>query len=95
MISQEGYGIGDDEYSVAYDGCRQLVWHGARCTSCASGRTWREGDTVGCLLRVESTSPSATFYLNGQIVASNDKIFQYAKYENSFPTNHVKIKFNK
>lgn len=56
------------------------MWHGARCTSCVSGRSWREGDTVGCLLRVETPSPSATFYLNGQIVASNDKIFQYAKY---------------
>ncbi|XP_050423830.1 RING finger and SPRY domain-containing protein 1-like [Adelges cooleyi] len=81
FFNHEGYGIGDDEYSVAYDGCRQLVWHGARCTSSVLGRSWREGDTVGCLLRVESPSPCATFYLNGQIVASNDKIFQYAKSE--------------
>ena len=29
---QEGYGIGDDEFSYAYDGCRQLIWHGARST---------------------------------------------------------------
>ncbi|XP_025190728.1 RING finger and SPRY domain-containing protein 1-like [Melanaphis sacchari] len=81
FVNHEGYGIGDDEYSVAYDGCRQLVWHGARCTSCVSGRPWREGDTVGCLLQVEKPSPTATFYLNGQIVAFNDKIFQYAKSE--------------
>lgn len=27
---QEGYGIGDDEYSCAYDGCRQLIWYNAR-----------------------------------------------------------------
>ncbi|VVC45327.1 Hypothetical protein CINCED_3A017770 [Cinara cedri] len=79
FFNHEGYGIGDDEFSVAYDGCRQLVWHGARCTSCVSGRPWREGDTIGCLLRIETPSPTATFYLNGQIVASNDKIFQYAK----------------
>lgn len=48
-----------------------------------SGRPWREGDTVGCLLRVETLSPSVIFYLNGQVVAANDKIFQYAKYENN------------
>ena len=58
------------------------MWHGARCTSCVSGRPWREGDTVGCLIRVETPSPCATFYLNGLIVASNDTIFQYAKYKN-------------
>ena len=29
LCLQEGYGIGDDEYSVAYDGCRQLIWFGA------------------------------------------------------------------
>lgn len=26
---QEGYGIGDDEFSIAYDGCRQRIWYGA------------------------------------------------------------------
>lgn len=26
FLNQEGYGIGDDEYSLAYDGCRQLIW---------------------------------------------------------------------
>ena len=26
---QEGYGIGDDEFSLAYDGCRQLIWYNA------------------------------------------------------------------
>ena len=28
-IRYEGYGIGDDEYSIAYDGCRQLIWYNA------------------------------------------------------------------
>ena len=27
---QEGYGIGDDEFSCAYDGCRQLIWYAAK-----------------------------------------------------------------
>lgn len=26
---QEGYGIGDDEFSISYDGCRQLLWFNA------------------------------------------------------------------
>ena len=29
FLSQDGYGIGDDEFSIAYDGCRQLVWYNA------------------------------------------------------------------
>ncbi|PIO75031.1 SPRY domain protein [Teladorsagia circumcincta] len=29
FLNHEGYGIGDDESSVAYDGCRQLLWHNA------------------------------------------------------------------
>ncbi|KAK2188973.1 hypothetical protein NP493_119g10019 [Ridgeia piscesae] len=29
FLNYEGYGIGDDEYSVAYDGCRQLIWYNA------------------------------------------------------------------
>jgi len=59
-----------------------------------SGRPWREGDTVGCLLQVEKPSPTATFYLNGQIVAFNDKIFQYAKYEDkSLHYMYLKIHF--
>lgn len=29
LYLQEGYGIGDDEFSIAYDGCRQRIWYGA------------------------------------------------------------------
>lgn len=29
FLNHEGYGIGDDEYSIAYDGCRQLIWYNA------------------------------------------------------------------
>ena len=29
FVFQDGFGIGDDEFSCAYDGCRQLVWHAA------------------------------------------------------------------
>ncbi len=30
FLNQEGYGIGDDEFSFSYDGCRQLLWYKAR-----------------------------------------------------------------
>ena len=33
LNKQEGYGIGDDEYSIAFDGCRQLMWHHAMSES--------------------------------------------------------------
>lgn len=39
---QEGYGIGDDEYSCAYDGCRQLIWYNARSKP-HSHPCWKEG----------------------------------------------------
>ncbi|KRX92564.1 RING finger and SPRY domain-containing protein 1 [Trichinella pseudospiralis] len=33
FLNLEGYGIGDDEFSVSYDGCRQLIWHNANSVS--------------------------------------------------------------
>uniref|UniRef100_UPI00358E9505 RING finger and SPRY domain-containing protein 1 n=1 Tax=Myxine glutinosa TaxID=7769 RepID=UPI00358E9505 len=49
FLNHEGYGIGDDEYSCAYDGCRQLIWYNAR-SKLHLHPCWREGDTVGFLL---------------------------------------------
>lgn len=42
VCAQEGYGIGDDEYSCAYDGCRQLIWYNARSKP-HSHPCWKEG----------------------------------------------------
>ena len=47
---QEGYGIGDDEFSIAYDGCRQLIWHNAHSESHAH-TCWKPGKWL--LLRME------------------------------------------
>ena len=42
---QEGYGIGDDEYSLAFDGCRQLMWHNALSESQNSSvACWQPGN---------------------------------------------------
>ncbi|KAK6056689.1 SPRY domain protein [Cooperia oncophora] len=63
FLNHEGYGIGDDESSVAYDGCRQLLWHNAH-SSRHEHEPWCPGDVVGCLLNI----PMGTvmFYLNGR-----------------------------
>ncbi|XP_018016845.1 uncharacterized protein LOC108673512 [Hyalella azteca] len=62
FLNQEGYGIGDDEFSVAYDGCRKLIWHRAVSAS-HSHRCWRPGDVLGSLLDLNQRQ--LIFYLNG------------------------------
>lgn len=52
-VPQEGYGIGDDEYSCAYDGCRQLIWYNARSKPHAhpcwkEGLYWRQSPALMC-----------------------------------------------
>ncbi|XP_059477899.1 RING finger and SPRY domain-containing protein 1-like [Neocloeon triangulifer] len=82
FLNHEGYGIGDDEYSLAYDGCRQLFWHNARCEA-QSRQCWRPGDILGCLLDLDK--PEICFYVNGQRlgsstqVTSNNSIFKSSR----------------
>ncbi|XP_049661013.1 RING finger and SPRY domain-containing protein 1 isoform X3 [Accipiter gentilis] len=72
---EEGYGIGDDEYSCAYDGCRQLIWYNARskphCHPC-----WKEGDTIGFLLDLQEKQ--MIFYLNGNHLPAEKQVFSSA-----------------
>ncbi|CAH1389559.1 unnamed protein product [Nezara viridula] len=72
FLNHEGYGIGDDEYSVAYDGCRELVWFAARSQEVGGGR-WKAGDIVGTLLDIPAKV--LHFYLNGVQVFSSDLLF--------------------
>ncbi|KAF2351151.1 SPRY domain [Trinorchestia longiramus] len=62
FLNQEGYGIGDDEYSVAYDGCRKLIWHRA-VSSSHDHCCWKPGDVLGSLLDLKQRR--LIFYLNG------------------------------
>lgn len=59
-------GVGDDKNSWAYDGARQLKWHGDSETY---GQKWSEGDVIGCILSIEgqlaSKTVTMTFTRNG------------------------------
>lgn len=72
FLNHEGYGIGDDAYSVAYDGCRQLIWYNAKSEK-HEHATWKAGDVVGVLLNIKSGY--VQFYLNGVPTAQTQKMF--------------------
>lgn len=62
FLNHEGYGIGDDASSVAYDGCRQLVWYNAKSHK-HEHENWQPGDVIGVLLNIPEGE--VVFYLNG------------------------------
>ncbi|RDD47432.1 RING finger and SPRY domain-containing protein 1 [Trichoplax sp. H2] len=62
FLNDEGLGVGDDEFSFGYDGCRQLLWHNAESCRHAHKR-WTPGDVVGLLL--DLNKGKIYFYLNG------------------------------
>ncbi|XP_048211481.1 RING finger and SPRY domain-containing protein 1 [Perognathus longimembris pacificus] len=72
FLNHEGYGIGDDEYSCAYDGCRQLIWYNARSKPHAHP-CWKEGDTVGFLL--DLSEKQMIFFLNGNQLPPEKQVF--------------------
>lgn len=59
-----GHGVGDDDFSWAYDGGRRKKWHGGQIGQDYSTTYWRPGDVVGCLLDLDVGTMS--FMLNGQ-----------------------------
>jgi len=75
-LLQEGFGIGDDEFSVAYDGCRRLIWHNAG-NEAQSQEGWCPGDILGCLLDLNKLE--MMFYLNGVAVCHCIRIFKTAR----------------
>ncbi|EGD75725.1 hypothetical protein PTSG_07841 [Salpingoeca rosetta] len=60
--TEEGRGIGDDEYSLAVDGSRQLVWFNQ--APAHTNIKWRPGDVLGCYL--DLVHHRAWFSVNGQ-----------------------------
>uniref|UniRef100_A0A3Q4HPW3 Ring finger and SPRY domain containing 1 n=1 Tax=Neolamprologus brichardi TaxID=32507 RepID=A0A3Q4HPW3_NEOBR len=75
FLNHEGYGIGDDEYSCAYDGCRQLIWYNARSKPHAHP-CWKEGDAIGFLL--DLSKKQMIFYLNGHQLPPEKQVFSSA-----------------
>lgn len=76
FLNHEGYGIGDDEYSQAYDGCRQLMWFNASCDCQPELPRWKEGDIVGCFIDIDNKS--IVFSLNGAQLKPFNQVFQNA-----------------
>lgn len=74
VCQQEGFGIGDDLFSLSYDGCRKLVWYNARPTPAKDVPAWRPGDVLGCLIDVPKRE--VIFSLNGLRLAPCSDIFE-------------------
>nr|XP_040234925.2 RING finger and SPRY domain-containing protein 1-like [Anopheles coluzzii]XP_040234926.2 RING finger and SPRY domain-containing protein 1-like [Anopheles coluzzii]XP_040234927.2 RING finger and SPRY domain-containing protein 1-like [Anopheles coluzzii] len=78
FLSHEGYGIGDDAYSIAFDGCRKLIWHKAKPMQ-HNLNVWSGGSVLGCLLDLDARE--VIFSLDGvegevlkQLFESSDTI---------------------
>ncbi|CAG9856793.1 unnamed protein product [Phyllotreta striolata] len=76
FLNHEGYGIGDDRYSLAYDGCRKLIWYNAKSDPQNLPR-WKSGDILGCLLDLDNQE--IVFSLNGCSLPPCMHVFTMAK----------------
>lgn len=76
FFNYDGFGIGDDEFSCAYDGCRQLLWHLA-FSHRHNHRAWQEGDVLGLLLDLQRSE--IIFYMNGNPLPPEKEVFKHAK----------------
>ncbi|XP_070507159.1 RING finger and SPRY domain-containing protein 1-like isoform X2 [Chironomus tepperi] len=63
FLSSDGYGIGDDSYSVSFDGCRKLIWHNAKSTPINLPR-WKPGSICGCYIDLDAKE--VIFSLDGR-----------------------------
>ncbi|XP_075990597.1 RING finger and SPRY domain-containing protein 1-like [Anticarsia gemmatalis] len=74
FLNHEGYGIGDDLYSLSYDGCRKLIWHEAKPSPVTEVPGWKPGDVVGCLIDMDVRE--AIFSLNGERLRTCTELFE-------------------
>merc|ERR1712166_1575330 len=65
--ASQGNGVGDDTFSWAYDGYRQLRWHNGASESWSN--KWKTGDTV--CLALDCKRGELRFALNGQKLRFN------------------------
>lgn len=76
FLSHEGYGIGDDAYSISFDGCRKLIWHNARSMP-HDLHIWKGGSVLGCLLDLDARE--VIFSLDGVEGGVLNQVFGSAK----------------
>ncbi|XP_060520649.1 RING finger and SPRY domain-containing protein 1-like isoform X2 [Cylas formicarius] len=76
FLNHEGYGIGDDRYSLSYDGCRKLIWYNAKSDPQLLPR-WKAGDILGCLLDLDNQR--IVFSVNGVSLPPSVHVFTMAK----------------
>jgi len=76
FLNDDGYGIGDDKFSIAFDGCRRLIWHNAKATS-HNLPSWTNGTIVGCLL--DLNNEECVFSVNGVETEIYKQVFDNAK----------------
>jgi hypothetical protein len=74
FLNHQGCGIGDDHFSVGYDGCRNLIWYNASHHSIKRQTPWKEGDVIGFLLDI--CKKTISFYLNGKLVVTHGDFFR-------------------
>ena len=83
FLNHEGFGIGDDAHSVAFDGCRQLLWYNAFSRSIASeSPRWRAGDVVGAFLDLDAGR--VIFSLNGKRISTFKQVFETTSKRSGF-----------
>ncbi|XP_068617614.1 RING finger and SPRY domain-containing protein 1-like isoform X2 [Battus philenor] len=73
-----GYGIGDDLFSLSYDGCRRLIWYKARPMAITEVPPWQAGDVLGCLIDLDRKE--LIFSLNGAPLPPCKEIFEISRY---------------
>ncbi|CAG9763163.1 unnamed protein product [Ceutorhynchus assimilis] len=77
FLNHEGYGIGDDRFSLSYDGCRRLIWYNAKSDPQKLPR-WQPGEILGCLLDLDNQQ--IVFSVNGISLPPSVHVFTMAKH---------------
>lgn len=77
FLSTDGFGIGDDDYSIAFDGCRRLIWQNAKSVEHELPE-WHGGSILGCMLDLDNQE--VIFSLNGMQTKPYKEVFKKAKY---------------
>ncbi|XP_058809374.1 RING finger and SPRY domain-containing protein 1-like [Phymastichus coffea] len=77
FLNHEGYGIGDDQFSLSFDGCRRLIWHNARSEKVYAMHGWKAGDVLGCLLDLNKLE--VIFSVNGVALKPCVQLFKNAR----------------